>query len=317
MKKFYFVLLLLVLGSSGLWAQQESHYTQFMYNQQLINPAFSGERGVPSIYTLYRQQWVGYEGAPRSGLIGFSSPFLTDRTGFGLIVSSHTVGIFQSWLATMSYSYNLPITESVAIRFGVQGNMKNLRLDFSDPTIVKLNDVDPAVLDGVVSSRFNGNFGAGFLAKFKEYFLGFSIPHIFPNEIGFNKDNGRLQIAREEPHFYLSTGITLPVGTGMKFRPMILGKYVENAPGDLDINLSLIMQDKITAGLSYRLGGEGAGESVDLTLFYQVKQLGMGVAYDVNVSSLRTVNSGSFEVLIRYDFEPQSTNDLTNPRSQF
>ena len=143
-----------------------------MYNQQLINPAFSGERGVPSIYTLYRQQWIGYEGAPRSGLIGFSSPFLTDRTGFGLVVSTHSVGIFQSWLATMSYSYNLPITENFAIRFGVQGNMKNIRLDFSDPSIVKLNDVDPAVLDGVVSSRFNGNFGAGILAKYKEYFLG-------------------------------------------------------------------------------------------------------------------------------------------------
>ncbi|MEL6637885.1 MAG: type IX secretion system membrane protein PorP/SprF [Bacteroidota bacterium] len=317
MKNLYCALLLVLWGATGLWAQQESHYTQFMYNQQLINPAFSGERGVPSIYTLYRQQWIGYEGAPRSGLIGFSSPFLTDRTGFGLVVSTHSVGIFQSWLATMSYSYNLPITENFAIRFGVQGNMKNIRLDFSDPSIVKLNDVDPAVLDGVVSSRFNGNFGAGILAKYKEYFLGFSIPHIFPNEIGFNKDNGRLKIAREEPHFYLSTGITFPVGTGLKLRPMVLAKYVEDAPGDLDINVSLIMQDKITAGLSYRLGGEGAGESVDLTLFYQVKQLGMGVAYDVNVSSLRTVNSGSFEIIIRYDFEPQSANDLTNPRSQF
>ena len=42
--------LLMLLG----YSQQDSQYTQYMYNTNTINPAFVGSRGVVSIFGMYR-----------------------------------------------------------------------------------------------------------------------------------------------------------------------------------------------------------------------------------------------------------------------
>ena len=55
--------------TTGVKAQQEAHFTQFMYNQLYFNPAYAGARGMPSFSLIYRNQWIGFKGAPVSGLI--------------------------------------------------------------------------------------------------------------------------------------------------------------------------------------------------------------------------------------------------------
>ena len=66
------LILLFFVAISGVYAQQESQFTQFMYNKLLINPAYAGSRGVPSVTAVYRSQWVGFEGAPQSMLATFN-----------------------------------------------------------------------------------------------------------------------------------------------------------------------------------------------------------------------------------------------------
>ena len=40
-------------------AQQDPQYTQYMYNMNIVNPAYAGSTGTTSIGALYRSQWVG------------------------------------------------------------------------------------------------------------------------------------------------------------------------------------------------------------------------------------------------------------------
>ena len=107
MKKFYFLLFIATVAASTVWAQQEHQYTQFMYNKLPINPAYSGARGVPSVTAIYRNQWMGFEGAPKSVLASFNSPFLTKRVGIGVTISHNQIGLDKDFAGSMAYSYDL------------------------------------------------------------------------------------------------------------------------------------------------------------------------------------------------------------------
>ena len=108
----------------------------------------------------------------------------------------------------------------------------------------------------------------------------------------------------------------MPIGKDLKFMPAILVKYVKNAPVNADINFNLDVREKFTAGLSYRTGGDGSGDSVDLLAFWQATpQLGIGAAYDFSLSKIRDYNSGSFEVLVQYELKKSTKKKgMTNPR---
>ncbi len=316
---FFKGLLVLFIGlgfaSTGT-AQQQSQYTQFMYNQLTINPAYAGSRGVPSLMALYRNQWMGFEGAPKTQLVGFNAPLFGDRVGFGLTVSNHNIGVMNSWYGAMAYSYHIPISETASFRLGLQGNMRSLGLDFTDPSVVIRQEGDGSILENQTISNFSGNFGAGIYLTVKNFYFGLSAPYIFPTEFGINKDQNILEIAKETPHFYGMVGTMIKAGSKFHLKPAALVKYVQNAPLDLDLNLSFVYDLRLTAGISYRMGGDGAGDSVDLLAMYQINNIGFGLAYDYNLSQLNNYNNGSIEALIRFDFIKEQA-DMANPRFFF
>lgn len=95
-------------------------------------------------------------------------------------------------------------------------------------------------------------------------------------------------------------------------------KYAQNTPFDADINLNLILIDKITLGLNYRIGGSsvtGGGESIDLLFAIQAtEQLLIGFSYDITLSELKDHSSGSIEAVIRYCLANSKGTDVVNPR---
>ena len=313
MNRILFTLVLtFFLGLS--YAQQEAQYTQFMHNKLVINPAYAGAREVPSLMALYRSQWTGFNGAPKSILFSFNSPLVDNRVGFGLTISNHSAGILESWYANMSYSYKIQLGKETNVRVALQGSIRQLRYDFNSPSINPLNRNDPSIVDNSLAEQYKGNFGLGFYLTHQQFYLGASVPHFFKNVIGFNED-GTLT-AEERPHVYVMGGATFSLNETIKLEPSFLTKYVSGAPFDLDFNLSLIFDDRIATGLSYRMGGGALSfaESIDLTLFYKVTQdLGIGLAYDFTLSEIKDYTSGSFEVLLRYDIRKKAA-DMANPR---
>lgn len=297
------------------YGQQESHFTYFMLNQQYINPAYVGVRDVPSFTGIYRNQWIGFDGSPQSVLVSFDSPIFKN-VGFGLIASNHRAGITNSWYTSMSYSYNLQVTEDVAVRLGLQGTMKYFFIDFSDNSVFVLDGDDPSIAGGDAVTRYTGNVGAGAYLSVKNdmFYMGMSVPHMMRTTTGVNPDV--INTAFDQPHLYGIIGGSFPTSSNgkLEFRPAVLVKYTNGAPIDFDINASLMFNRELMAGLSYRYGGNGQGESIDLLIFYQLAaQVGLGVAYDFTLSGLRPYNSGTFEILLRYDVKSEKQT-LENPR---
>lgn len=315
MKIFRIALVFSLLGLSiSGFAQHESQFTNFMHNYLPLNPGYAGAREVPSFTAIYRNQWVGFEGAPITQALTFNSPLLNKRVGFGLSILHRTAGISNSWTGSMAYSYDLKITEDFGLRIGLHGLVRFLGIDFSSDQVI-LNDLnDPSTMNGAATSQYFGNFGIGGFATYKDIYFGASVPRLLPVEIGFNESN--TEIAQEIPHAYFMAGGTFRLNESLRLRPAVLGKYVEGAPLDFDINMSLVFEKDASIGVSYRTGGSGIGESVDLLVYYQINdRIGLGMSYDFIISRLSRSQIGTFEALARYDLTKRAgSENISNPR---
>lgn len=317
MKRFFYLFLFVLFVCTAGYAQQESHYTHFMYTKQLLNPGYVGSNGNPNFMGLYRKQWIGFEGAPESQLLTFNAPFFDKRVGFGVAVARQTAGDMTEYIGNLSYSYDMINQDDLSLRFGIMGTLKSLSIDPLGPGTAVINNSDPVIGDiiGDDFSKIGGNVGAGLYLNIKDAYIGFSVPNILTREIGRTADG-----AVEKPHFYGMAGAIIPVPESQfSIYPNVLFKYVENAPFSLDINLSAIYNNVFTFGASYRYGDENS-DSIDFLARYQATpKFGLGVAYDLPISDIRTTNSGSIELMLTYNLGGAGGKnpDMTNPRFFF
>ena len=315
MRNIFYTLAFLLFANVML-GQQEAHYTHFMYNTLALNPAVAGSKGHPTLLALYRKQWIGFEGAPENILASFHTP-LGSRVGFGLTLANDRLGVTNSWNGSMAYAYRVKLDDQTNVQIGIQGSIKYFGIDFSKPSTFILQANDPSILDNDLADKYVGNFGAGIYLNYKTMFFGASVPNFFPNTIGV--DNTIPDAAIETPHFYIMAGGLIPLSKGstnIALRPSALAKIVKNAPFDLDLNLSLVFNNAFITGVSYRVGGDGIGDSVDFLLHYRINNIGLGISYDYTLSDLNDYNNGSIEAMVLYDFVKERL-DMANPRFFF
>lgn len=308
------VLLCIILFTSfAAFSQQEAHFTNFVYNQQLFNPAYVGSRNTPSFTALHRSQWLGFEGAPSSQVLSFQTPIMRQRAGVGGSITRSGIGVTYSWFGSAAYSYNLRITQEIDFRIGIHATLKYMGIDFADPKVVTVSQIDPSLNDGEFSDKYSGNVGVGLFLTYKDiFYFGASSPQLYPNNLGFNDFTAKT--AKLSPHRYFAIGAVFPASDDLELMPNILIKWVDQAPVDGDINFAVRYQKKITAGLTYRAGGNSTGESVDALLFFQFNQkIGAGLSYDFTLSDIRDYQSGTIELVARYDLRDEKGN-LENPR---
>ncbi len=315
MKKYSLLLFLALLICGGGYAQQDAQYTQFMFNKLAYNPGYAGSAGLPCVSALYRNQWVGLEGAPKTQLVSFHSPFLSDRTAGGLTVIRDDIGPTESWYFALAYAYRIP-TKNGTLGLGLQGILRNYRVKWNELEGAHINDDLIETADG---SRLLPNVGAGVYFESRKFYIGASVPHIVENDISLVDESvgGSLVTARERVHAYLMTGYIFDLNKQVKFKPSVLLKYVANAPFDMDVNGSFLFMEKVSIGATYRLGGstrQGIGESIDLVaLYYFSNYFKLGAAYDITLSELRQETNGSFEILLQHCFRKKNER-FTNPR---
>ena len=293
-------------------AQQERHYTQFFSNKISLNPAYAGEDEIGSITAIYRNQWLKFDGAPTSQLITLNTPIFNPKVGFGLGIQHSTIGIFENWEGFMAYSYDLINRPKYSVRLGIQGSIRNYRID--NTKVVVTDPQDPSYVD-IEPSTYKGNFGFGLYLNLNKFYFGFSSPRFYGNSIGFN--NASDFTAKEIAHYYIMTGLTLPISSDIDVQTNVLGKFVTGAPFDMDVNVNVIFNKTFTIGGGYRIGGDKFGDSGSLNIQYLFNRLiGIGLAYDYTISNIRDVSSGTIEALVRVNFNNNKDN-LHNPRFFF
>lgn len=298
-------------------AQQEHQYTQFMYNKLAYNPAFAGAREVASVSALYRRQWLGFDGAPTSYMVSYDQPMLKKRIGFGMNIHRFAVGINDNYVGNMCYSYSIIRTDDINLKVGIAGTFRQYKFNFSDPNFYIRDINDPFVTTATEQTNISGNVGTGIYFTYKDFYVGFSVPNLYRNKIQIGNTAIR---SENQEHYYATAGGIFSLSDNIDFKPSMMMKFVKNAPFSADVNASFLFRRKVTAGISYRFGRSTMADSFDGLLFFQLApKLGLGLAYDYNVSMLSSYNKGSIEALLRYDFSvpPQNKGDLTNPRFFF
>ncbi|MEL6538068.1 MAG: type IX secretion system membrane protein PorP/SprF [Bacteroidota bacterium] len=291
MKHIYrsFVLALaLVLGTAGtLHAQQQQMFTQYMFNQLALNPAYAGTDKAANITALTRHQWLGVDGAPTTQTISMHAPFPKRKIGLGLQLINDRVGPINQFGLYASYAYLIPMSIGT-LSAGLQAGFNTYREDL---TSLRTGDVDDAF--GTVVRDFLPNAGVGVWFTAENWYAGASLPQMLNHDVG-NAEGG--VTSTQIRHWFVTGGYVFPVSTDIKLKPNVLMKVVQGAPVQFDLNMNVLFQEVLWAGVSWR-----SFDSFDFLLeVLLTPQLRLGYAYDTSTSRLRLVNTGSHEIMLNY-----------------
>lgn len=284
---------LLLLGAITLTAQQDVQYSQFIFNKMAFNPAYAGSKEAMTLGALYRHQWQGIEGAPRTFSAFAHAPFLNNRCGAGLAVTSDQIGMIDNSYIDLNYAYRIALKKETVLSIGLLTRFEYSQVDwFRAQTIDLGDDMIP-----VETSQTGVNFGLGTYLSSKNYYVGLSVPSLLKTNLYSDEFFGINEISRFRS-YYLMGGVIARVGDNVLFKPAMMISYNPNAPFELDLNASFLFMNAFWLGATYRLG-----DSVDAVLQYQfTQQFKLGLATDFTLSELRDYTTGSFEVMLEYLF---------------
>lgn len=271
-------------------AQQEPQYTQYMYNPSQINPAYSGSMGYASVFGLYRTQWVGLDGAPKTANLGFHKPIENSKLGYGINILNDRIGPSELTYMNVDISYTLLFGEKSRLAFGLKVGGELINIDYS-----KLSQYNPG--DALFQNnlnRFSPNIGAGIYYYTDNTYVGFSVPMLLNTAF---YDEVAVSAANRRQNFYLIAGKVYDLNYYIKFKPALVTKIVSGAPLQLDLTANFLINEKFTAGIAYRMSAALSG----LVGFQVTDQLFIGYGYDRETTRLSNFNSGSHELFLKFD----------------
>lgn len=290
-----------LIGVFSVSAQQESQYSQYMYNTMTFNPGYTGSREIPTAMALYRTQWVGLEGAPKTMNFSIQSP-LSEHSGLGLNVVSDQIGPVKTTGAMLNYSYTILGGTDVKYSFGVSGGFDNFNVDYT-----KLNRENPDPYMTGQISQFSPNVGAGFYVHSYNWYIGLSAPKLLKTSF---YDDVKETTYSQSSHFYLIGGYVFDLNPYLKFKPAMLVKAVSGAPLAVDVSANFLINNRFTVGAAYRWDA-----AVSALAGFQVTDgIQIGYGYDYDTTKIGNYNSGSHEFFLRFDLISKSKTRLVTPR---
>ncbi|MBZ4036813.1 type IX secretion system membrane protein PorP/SprF [Flavobacterium sp. 17A] len=283
-------------------AQQDAQYTQYMYNTIAINPAYAGSRGVMSVFGLYRTQWIGLDGAPRTSTFSVNTPLDNSKLGLGATLVNDKIGPTNENTLSVDLSYSIETGAFSSLSFGLKGTANLFNVDINKLSYEDQNDEQFQDF----RNKFAPNVGAGVYWHSDKAYLGLSIPNFIETK---RYDDNDVAIFKDKINYYFMAGYVFDVNYYLKFKPALLTKMVEGAPLQVDLSGNFIINEKFTAGLAYRWSA-----SVSAMAGFQVSErLYIGYGYDHETTRLRRFNSGSHEIFLRFEFF-NNYNKMISPR---
>lgn len=301
--------LLVLLFTGHLHSQQDAQYTQYMYNTVSVNPAYAGSRGHMSIAGLYRSQWAGLDGAPKTQTFNLHTPLGYRGVGLGVSVVNDQIGPTSETFFDIDFSYTLQLAEESRLSFGLKasGSLLDIRFSELNQDVTSPGGPDPT-LQQDITNRFSPNIGAGVYYHTERFYAGLSVPRFLETS---HFDESSLSTAKEQMNLYLITGYVFDMSAFWKCKPAILVKATQGAPIGVDLSTNFMYNDKFIMGVAYRWDAAFSG----MVGFQLSPSFLLGMAYDREITELgqAAFNNGSFEIILRYEFIKVKGN-LKSPR---
>ncbi|THV57643.1 type IX secretion system membrane protein PorP/SprF [Flagellimonas alvinocaridis] len=304
------LIFILTLGMYKAQGQQDPQYTQYMYNTQIVNPAYAGSREVLSMGILGRMQWVNLEGAPRTGTFTMNTPIgALQNMGLGLSIVYDQIGPATESNINVDYSYSVQLDKHdiSKLSFGLKAGIDLLDVDYEKLNLENPND---PLFQNTVDNKIQPQIGAGIYYHTQKFYAGFSVPN-FLNSKHF--DAGSLEnqdlenIAIERLHYFFITGYVFDLSPNLKFKPATMVKFVSGSPLQWDMSANFMINEKFILGGSYRWNS-----SISALAGFQISQsVFIGLAYDYDSTQVKDYTSGSYEAMVRFDIFHKTDKVLT------
>lgn len=267
--------------------------SQYMFNGLVINPAYTGSRDALSLTALYRHQWAGFNGAPRTQSFFLHTPLKNQKSNFGGYVVHDRLGVSNHTMLYGTYAYRLDMEENGRLAFGLQGGFSLIQDRWTQITTDEAGD-EAFMADS--PTFIVPRFGTGIYYDTRRWYLGLSAPFLLDIK------NSDYQLYTKNSLNYrpilLSGGLIIKLNPELMLRPTFLMKFIQESPAQFDLNMNLVIRDALWIGASYR-----TGDAIVALLEYQINpQFRIGYSFDYSLSELRNFNSGSHEFMLRYEF---------------
>ncbi|MDP3314335.1 type IX secretion system membrane protein PorP/SprF [Lutibacter sp.] len=304
MKKVKLLFLLVAFITASLsYSQQDPQYTQYMYNMNVLNPAYAGSQGTLSIGLLGRTQWVGIDGAPSTMTAVIHAP-VGRNVGLGFSAIADKIGPVKEQNIYADFSYTIETSDEGRLAFGVKGGFTSQNIDFFKLSTNQAND--PLISDNL--NEIYPNFGAGTFYYTDKFYVGLSMPNMLETR-HFKRGNGIISSASEKMHYFLTSGYVFDISDDLKLKPSTMLKAVSGAPLSIDLSANALFYNFFELGLAWRVDDSISG----MMNFLVSPNLRVGYAYDYTLSNLGDYNTGSHEVFMLYDIDLSKRN-LKSPR---
>jgi type IX secretion system PorP/SprF family membrane protein len=310
--KWLYLLAAFVCLFGSLQAQQETKWSQYMFNRLVVNPAYAGTKEYLSVTALYRWQWVGFEGAPRVGsLSGHFAAGRNNQHGIGAFFITDQLGAETKTAFGLNYAFRIRLDNEKPHRrhlsFGLQ--LAGITHDLDQSKISTRQPNDP-VFSSAIQTSFTPDFGAGAFYKSRRFYAGLSVAHLVEFDI---KTRANMEDSKLRRHIFGTAGYDIPLTENDDWilTPSTMIRYVNNTHPQADLNVNLMMIQKFWIGAGYR-----TEDAVMLQAgFYPHRQLRIGYAFDLVTSKINHDGPTSHEIMVSFDFgDPQSRTRVVTPR---
>lgn len=305
-------------------AQQRPHYTQYILNNYILNPALSGIENYTDLKISGRDQWVGIEGAPQTAYLTVHAPigkkdFKTTATSFqvpgenprgnaywenytasephhgvGFSVLNDQSGQYNRFSANVSYAYHLGLSPRLNLSAGFAAGAT--QIGYNTQKAMAANPNDPALAGIGRLRKVKPDLSVGLWLYSADYFAGFSIQQVIPQKVSLTDDGAYgVQLV---PHYFATAGYRILAGEQFNLLPSVMFKYVPGSPTNpqFDFNAKLQYHDLLWAGASYRLK-DGFAAMIGLNAG---NTFNVGYAFDITQTRLRTTSRGTHEIIIGF-----------------
>lgn len=286
-----------VLSLAWCLAAQAQHTpltSQYLFNGLLINPAYAGSRDALTANLTWRQQWVGFEGAPGTQVFSAHTPLSRKRIAVGLLLVNDHIGVSSETSVLTNYAYRIPFHRG-QLQLGLGAGVSLLRADWTSLALQDQNDVQFATN---TRGAARPNFSTGVYYYNKLFFVGASVPFLLSHT--YNPVSNTWVIGTDKAQYQpmVSAGYLLKLNKDLKLKPSTLVRYQIASGFQADLNANLIVKDRVWAGLSYRTRDSFVGMFEVLP----TSQLRFGYAYDMGISAISPYHYGTHELMLQYEF---------------
>lgn len=296
LKRTFYTILLSLVGT-GLFAQQDPIFTQYMFNNLYLTPAYAGVDGITRFTAIHRSQWLGYEssfgdgGAPSTQMVSFNTPIHKLKSGAGLYVLNDRLGPMNNLEAQVSYAYHLGIKES-KLSFGVKAGIYSQSINGDRYRPIQKDD--PLIISGK-ESQIRPDLGVGVFYRSEKYYAGVGFNHILRSEFDYGTDNSKTALTN---HLNLTGGYFYEVSFDLKLQLSGTVRSDLNT-SQLDFAGIAYHKDTMWGGLAFR-----QGEALSLILGYALlkdKSLKIGSGVDLVIIDTQAKENFSLEFMVMYD----------------